>query len=105
MVALDVRVDVRAVLAGVGAVRALEARRLAALVLEVPVKTAVPLVGLAARGTLEGAARRGVDGPGRSVVTTYPTVGDDQGRRRYAVAEARGVTVENCKSTQGSLRQ
>lgn len=37
MIALDVRIDVRPVLTGVGAVRALETRRLTALVLQMPV--------------------------------------------------------------------
>lgn len=54
MIALDVRVNVGAMLADVNAVRALEARRLAALVLEMPVQTAVPLVDLAALGAFEG---------------------------------------------------
>lgn len=87
MVGLDVRVDVRAVLAGVGAVRALEARRLAALVLEVPVQSAVPLVGLATLGTLEVAARRSE----RPAAVSSSTTG---GRRHVA-----GATVESCKST------
>lgn len=44
----------RPMLADVNAMRALEARCLAALVLEVPVQPAVPLVDLAALGALEG---------------------------------------------------
>lgn len=54
MIALDVRVNMRPVLADVNTVRAFEARRLAALVLEVSVQAAVPLVDLAALGALEG---------------------------------------------------
>lgn len=96
MVALDVRVDVGAVFAGVGAVRALEARRLAALVLDMPVQSAVPLVGFAARGALEGAARRGVYRSGQPDVAPTPAFGRDQ---RCAVGGARGATEEHCKST------
>lgn len=54
MIALDVRVNVRPMLADVNTVRALEARCLAALVLEVPVQSAVPFVDLATFGALEG---------------------------------------------------
>lgn len=87
MVGLDVRVDVRAVLAGVRAVRTLEARRLAALVFEMPMQPAVPLVGLATLGTLEVAARRSE----RPAAVPSSMTG---GRRHVADA-----TVENCKST------
>lgn len=48
------RVNVRAMLADVNTVRALEARCLAALVVEVSVQAAVPFVDLAAFGALEG---------------------------------------------------
>lgn len=54
MIALDVRVNVRPVLADVSTVRAFEARRLAALILEVSVQPAVPFVDLAAFGAFEG---------------------------------------------------
>lgn len=54
MIALDMRIDVRPVLADVSTVRALEARHLSALVLEVPVQPAVPLVDFAALGALVG---------------------------------------------------
>lgn len=93
MIALDVRVDVRAMLAGVDAVRAPEARRLAALVLEVPVQSAVPLVALATRGALEGATRRGVHRHARVGVATTPVTADGQ----HAVAGA-GANVDSCKA-------
>jgi len=54
MIALDVRVDVRPMFADVNTVRTLETRRLAALVLKMPVQPAVPFVDLAAFGALVG---------------------------------------------------
>lgn len=94
MIALDVRVDVRPMLAGVDAMRAPEARRLAAFVLEVPVQPAVPLVGLATLGTFVDAGRRGVRRRrgGRPEAQSTSTAGDGHGG---AVA---GATVESCKS-------
>lgn len=89
VIALDVRVDVRPMLADVNAVRALEARRLAALVFEVPVQPAVPLVDLAALGALVGAGCRGAarrHGTEPALVT---------GGRDVDVA---GATVESCKA-------
>lgn len=98
VIALDVRIDVRSMLAGVDAMRAPEARRLAAFVLEVPVQSAVPLVGLATFGTFVDAGRRGVSrrcGPicNRPDVQSTSTAGDGNGG---AVA---GANVESCKST------
>lgn len=104
VIALDVRVDVRPVLAGVDTMRTPEARRLAALVLQVPVQSAVPLVGLATLGTFVGAGRRGVCRPGRPDAQSASARGDRNGG---AVA---GTTVESCKaqvssSVDGSPRQ
>lgn len=79
VIALDVRVDVRPVLAGVDAMRAPEARRLPALVLEMPVQPAVPLVGLATLGTFVGAGRRGVRHRGRPDAQSTSTDGDRNG--------------------------
>lgn len=93
MIALDVRVDVRSMLAGVDAVRAPEARRLAALVLEMPVQPAVPLVDLATLGTFVGARRRGVRRRDRPDARSASTTDDGNDG---AVA---GATVESCKST------
>lgn len=53
VIALDVRVHVRPVLACVHAVRAFETRRLTALVLQMPVEAAIPLVGLLTLRTVE----------------------------------------------------
>lgn len=68
VIALDVRVHVGPVLARVHAVRALEPRRLTALVLQVPVKPAVPFVRLLAIGAIEAA-------PGRCVHTRQQASG------------------------------
>lgn len=95
VIALDVRVDVRAMLAGVDAVRTPEARRLAALVLEMPVEAAVPLVGLATRRALEGAACRGVDRRRARAGVATTSACDDE--RRSAVAGV-GANVESCKA-------
>lgn len=93
VIALDVRVDVRPVLAGVDAMRAPEARRLAALVLEVPVQPAVPLVDLSTLGTFVVARCRGVRHRGRPDPQSASTADDGNDG---AVA---GATVESCKST------
>lgn len=60
VIALDVRVDVRPVFAGVHAVRALETRRLTALVFQMPVKPSVPFVRLLTLGAIEVTSGRGV---------------------------------------------
>lgn len=53
MIALDVRVHVRPVFPCVHAVRAFETGRLTALVLQMPVEAAIPLVGLLTLWTFE----------------------------------------------------
>lgn len=57
MIALDVRVHMRPVFPCVHAVRAFETGRLTALVLQVPVEAAIPLVGLLTLWTFEVSAR------------------------------------------------
>lgn len=99
VIALDVRVHVGPVLAGVHAVGALEPRRLTALVLEMPVKTAVPFVRLLALGAIEVAPRRGVhhrqQAPG--VVTAPPPI------RSHSRRVWQGGQVERHCKVQGSL--
>lgn len=95
MIGLDVRVDVRPMLADVNAVRALEARRLAALVLEVSVQPAVPLIDLAALGALVGTGCRGAAARRlpQSGAESAPVTGDGDGHNVVA-----GASVESCKA-------
>lgn len=81
-------------LAGVDAMRTPETRRLPALVLEVPVQPAVPLVDLATLGTFVGTGRRGVYHRVRpDAQSTSSTNSDGNG------GSVAGAAVESCKST------
>lgn len=53
MIALDVRVHVRPVFAGVHAMGTLETRRLTAFVFQMSVKSSIPFVGLLTLGAIE----------------------------------------------------
>lgn len=92
MIALDVRVDMRPMLANVGTVRTFETRCLAALVLEMSLQSAVPQVSLATFGTLVGTTQ----GSFLPEEELTPATGDP-----LTAAEA-GTIVGSCKA-QGCL--